>query len=71
MNKEKAKSILLEKEIVKNMESLRVFMFEFCDYDELWLREACDEYFGIKLDGAICDEISKLFSELSKCFNEV
>ena len=45
-------------------------MFEFYD-DELWMREACDEYFGEKLDAEICRKISSLFSELSECFCEV
>ena len=71
LNQEKAKLILQRSEIANYMESHRVFMFEFRDeYDELWLQEACDEYFGTKLDAEICQKISSLFSELSECFGE-
>ena len=71
LNEEKAKLILQRSEIVSYMKSHRIFMFEFYDDDELWLQEACDEYFGTKLDGEICRKISILFSELSECFGEV
>ena len=68
---EKAKLILQQSEIANYMKSKRVFMFEFYDEDdELWLQEACDEYFGTKLDAEICKKISILFSELSECFCE-
>ena len=70
LNKEKAKLILQQSEIANYMKLSRVFMFEFYD-NELWLREACDEYFGEKLDAKICRKISSLFSELSECFCEV
>ena len=71
LNKEKAKLILRRSKIANYIKLRRIFMFEFYDEDnELWLQEACDEYFGTKLDAEICRKISSLFSELSECFGE-
>jgi hypothetical protein len=44
-------------------------IFQFDTYkEEIWIQEACDGWYGVKLTADTCQKIAYLFSDLSKCF---
>ena len=64
---EKAKSVLENHKIAEEMADERIFQFDPYKED-IWIQEACDNWFSVKLTAEMCQKIASLFSDLAKCF---
>lgn len=64
---EKAKSVLENHKIAEEMANDRIFQFDTYK-EEIWIQEACDGWYGVKLTAETCQKIASLFSDLEKCF---
>ena len=67
--KVKVKEILC-RDILRDIENERIFLIKCYDNDQLFITEACDEYFDYELTKEKCLELAKVFFDLAKCFED-
>ena len=69
--KEQVKEIL-GREILRDIYDKRIFLIESNtdNANKFRITEACDEWFYYELNKEKCLELSKVFSDLAKCFED-